>query len=107
MRIVLGEAAFEARARAVGTRAVIVAAPEPLDLDGGMVILHFPIPLRDGTSWVRMLCAASPLEGGESLDFKALDLRIVEMLHEGNPGVFERFVRYLCQRMLAQEQDGE
>lgn len=97
VRMVVGETAYDVLTKVVGTRSLIVSKPSEMEAAEGMVILHFPIPLRKETTWVRLLCAVAegPGEGTE-----LLELNVIEMLHERNPGIFERFIRYLCERSV-------
>jgi hypothetical protein len=100
VKMILGDSSYEGKAKALGTKAILVAIPDDLEQEGAMVVLHFPVPMKEETTWVRMLCAVMKLDTGPELGYRALDLRIVEMLYEKRPGLFDRFVRYLCHRML-------
>ncbi len=97
VRLVIGDICYDVLTRQVGTRTIEVSRPAEVAPGEGMAILHFPIPLRKETTWVRLLCA---LVSGTDPKGEWLDLSIVEMLHEKNPGIFERFVRYLHERAI-------
>jgi len=99
VRLVSGQTALDLLTHSVGARSVVVAGPADSDLDG-MAILHFPIPLRKETTWVRLLCSICTAEVADIDGDGFLELRIVEMLHERSPGIFERFVRYLHERTM-------
>ena len=99
VRLVMGANAWDLFTRSVGARTIVVNRPAGAEPGDGMAILHFPIPLRKETTWVRLLCSVTPADV-ESADSDFLQLAIVEMLHERSPGIFERFVRYLHERTM-------
>ena len=99
-RFELGDAVFDGRAIAVGTKGILVRSPEEMPTDRELVMMYFPIPLDEETSWVKMLCAVTHLQSEEKQDDNVLNLSIVEMLDEATDGLFDRFVRHLCHRML-------
>ncbi len=100
VRLVQGEASFDLLTRSVGTRAIVINQPTQASLIDGMAILHFPIPLRKETTYVRLLCSVSTAEVASTSPDQLMELRIIEMLHERSPGIFERFVRYLHERTM-------
>jgi hypothetical protein len=100
VRLVSGETALHLVTHSVGARSLVVAKPAESTLADGMAIVHFPIPLRKETTWVRLLCSISAAPSGDDENGAFLELRIVEMLHERTPGIFERFVRYLHERTM-------
>jgi hypothetical protein len=100
VRLVSGEKTLHLVTQSVGARSLVVARPEDSTIADGMAILHVPIPLRKETTWVRLLCSISAATGEGDEEGAFLELRIVEMLHERSPGIFERFVRYLHERTM-------
>lgn len=100
VRLVQGDVSFDLLTQGIGPRSVVVNRPTSASLEEGVAILHFPIPLRKETTWVRLLCSVTSPLASSTDDNLALELGIIEMLHERTPGIFERFVRYLHERTM-------
>ncbi len=64
VRLVIGDISYDVLTRRVGTLSAQVSRPAEVAPGEGMAILHFPIPLRKETTYVRLLCAGRRQEDG-------------------------------------------
>jgi len=98
VRVVSGSTVHKGTVREIGLTTILVITHDDVDPGEDDVSIDLPVPLKSGTTWVRLQCRE--LSEGDSRA-GVLDLHVKQILDESKPGLYERFVRYLCQKMLA------
>ena len=102
VRVVIGGEVHTATLREIGLNALLVLLGEAVDPGDDEIMVHLAIPLKDGAAWVRVVCLPIKEKDMEQPP-GVMSLGIRRVLDEKSEGLYLRFVRYLCQKMLVDE----
>ena len=80
----------------------LMSSRVPGDIEG-KVIVTCPVPLEGRTKAVYLVCGVSRIDRIAERGFSGIELEILSVRKEPVPGLFRRYVKYLCFRMIADD----